>query len=241
VSTTTRKAIARSILICAAGLAAALPAVASPAVAAAPASTIAANSTVFSGYRAIVPASSSSQTVIQVANTGACGGVTNSVAVGAIQFGSGGVLGARIYSQCISGSQVIFPAFETTGGPVAMSTIGALAPGNFVLIMISTSGGLTTVTASGPNGTDTMTVPDIVSSAYHVGIWPLFATGAPSFMGPFGTLKFQKNVVNSAPLGTLVPAPVKVKLVTTPPVTVRAKASNFNSFGDVFKVKWIAP
>jgi hypothetical protein len=149
-----------------------------------------------------------------------------------------GLLGARIYSQCIGGVPQIDAMFETTGGPVPMSTIGALAPGDVVAIMISTSGGFTTVNVYGPLGSDSMTVPDIASAGYRVGIWPMFSNHNPAKMQNFGTLPIYKNVVNSASLGSW--SPTRVHLVYASLVQ-RAKTSLFNLWGDVFKIKWLNP
>jgi hypothetical protein len=193
----------------------------------------------FGGYRMTVPAGSSTQTAVTVPTTGACpSGFFESVGVGAEQKGSMGLLGARIYSQCIGGVPQIDAMFETTGGPVAMSTIGALAPGDIVAIFISTSGGFTTVSVNGPLGSDSMTVPDIVSAGYRVGIWPMFSNHNPAKMQNFGKLKIYKNVVNSAPQGSW--GPTRVHLVYASLVK-RAKTSLFNSWGDIFKIKWLNP
>jgi len=222
----------------AAALTLVVPLTADAAPVAGPSSHVDATSLGFAGWRAVVPTSTASRAVVTVANTGTCTSSNTSVAVGAVQKGSGGTLGAGVYSQCLSGSQVIFPAFETTGGPVAMSTIGALVPGDLVLIDITTTAGFTTVNATGPLGSDTMTVPDIFSAGYRVGIWPLFATTAPASMPNFGILKFYKNVVNGFPYASS--AVTKVHLVTSSSV-LRAKTSPFGVGGDTFKVKWVSP
>jgi hypothetical protein len=192
----------------------------------------------FAGWRVQLSPIAGTRAVVTVAATGACGAGNTSVAVGAEQRGPSAMLGAAIYSQCLGGSPSIVPAFETTAGPVAMSTIGALVPGNVVLIDISTSGGFTTVNATGPLGSDSMTVPDILAFGYRVGIRPLFFTTAPSLMQNFGILLFQKNTVNTMPLAAV--APTKVHLVD-PFAALRAKTSPIVGGGAKFKVKWIAP
>lgn len=197
-----------------------------------------ATSTSFGGWRTLVGPGAATQTAITVAATGSCIGLNVSVGVGAEQNGSGGLLGARVYSQCVSGTQVIAGVFETTGGPVPMATIGALAPGDVVSIAISTTASTTTVTANGPLGSDSLSAPDVVSAGYRVGIWPLFATHVNAKMPNFGVFSIYKNVVNSVPMGTI--SPTKVRLIYGSPV-LRAKTGPWNAYGDIFKMKWLAP
>lgn len=192
----------------------------------------------FAGYREPVPPSTATQTAITVAPTGSCVGLSVSVGIGAEQRGASSMLGARVYSQCISGVQTITATFETTGGPIPMSTIGALAPNDVVAIRIFTAAGLTTVTATGPLGSDTMSVPDIVSTGYRVGAWPVFANHANAKMPNFGTIKIYKNTVNSVPMGTT--GWTKVHMVYASLVQ-RVKTSPWNAANDVFKLKWLNP
>ena len=213
------------------------PAVGASAGTAAPAS-VDATSLSFAGYREAVPPSTVSQTAITVAPTGSCVGLNVSVGIGAEQKGASSMLGARVYSQCISGVQTITATFETTGGPIPMSTIGALAPGDVVAINISTAAGLTTVTATGPLGSDTMSVPDIVSAGYRVGAWPVFANHTNAKMPNFGTIKIYKNTVNSMPMGAT--GWTKVHMVYASLVQ-RVKTSPWNAANDVFKLKWLNP
>jgi hypothetical protein len=203
------------------------------------ASSVMATSLTFAGYREAIPPGSYTQTAITVAPTPGCTtGMFLSVGIGAQQAGTAGTLGATVYSQCIGGTQTIQGVFETSSGPVPMTTIGALAPGNVVAIIISTASGVTTVQAMGPGGTDTMSVPDILSSKYRVGAVPTFADHSPAKMPNFHNLSIYKNVVNSVALGLTSWTKVHMKYASGPK---RVKTKPFNAYGDVFKLKWKNP